>query len=547
MIRGPNVSSFAVVIVLVGILTIPCLAQPQYLLTHHVRTVTATGEAPLLSRLPANQSMQVDIVLALRDRAGLESFLQEIYDPSSPAFHHYVTIEQFAERFGPGQEDYDAVVRFAKENGLRVVGGSRNALDVQARGPVAAIEAAFHVTLSLYHDPAENRDFYAPDREPAVDLPFQLWHISGLDNYALPRSALKSRPEGVKPNATTGSCPGASFCGSDMRAAYYGKGPLTGSGQNIGLLEYAGFDIGDVKTYYKNANQVRKAPIKGISTDGTSISCVYPACDDTEQTLDITQALGMAPGVTTLYVFVGSTDTALLGAMSSSTPLPLNLSSSWYWPPPDPSTDDPYFEKMAAQGQSYFEAAGDSGAWRSKNIWWPMESEYVICVGGTSVTTTGPGGPWASETTWVDGGGGISPDLVAIPSWQQLAGVITTTNKGSTTYRNGPDVSANSDFTFYVCSDQQPCTENYWGGTSFAAPMWAGYLALVNQQAATKGVSPPGFIDPTIYPLGLGPHYGSIFHDITTGNNGFPAVTGYDLATGWGSPHGSGLIYALAP
>jgi len=125
--------------------------------------------------------------------------------------------------------------------------------------------------------------------------------------------------------------------------------------------------------------------------------------------------------------------------------------------------------------------------------------------------------------------------------------VITTTNKGSTTYRNGPDVSANSDFTFYVCSDQQPCTENYWGGTSFAAPMWAGYLALVNQQAATKGVSPPGFIDPTIYPLGLGPHYGSIFHDITTGNNGFPAVTGYDLATGWGSPHGSGLIYALAP
>ena len=76
-------------------------------------------------------------------------------------------------------------------------------------------------------------------------------------------------------------------------------------------------------------------------------------CDDTEQTIDITQALGMAPGVTTVYVYVGSTDTALLGGMSSDTPLPLNLSSSWIWDPSDPSTDDPFFEKMAAQGQSY--------------------------------------------------------------------------------------------------------------------------------------------------------------------------------------------------
>ena len=69
-------------------------------------------------------------------------------------------------------------------------------------------------------------------------------------------------------------------------------------------------------------------------------------------------------------------------------------------------------------------------------------------------------------------------------------------NKGSKVYRNGPDVAANANFTFYVCADQQACTSNLYGGTSFAAPMWAGYLALANEQAASKGDKPPGFINP---------------------------------------------------
>ena len=95
-----------------------------------------------------------------------------------------------------------------------------------------------------------------------------------------------------------------------------------------------------------------------------------------------------------------------------------------------------------------------------RNTWWPMESQYVISVGGTDLTTKGPGKGWASETVWVDGGGGISPDDFPIPSWQKLKGVITKANKGSTKYRNGPDVSANSNFTFYVCADQRGCTAN---------------------------------------------------------------------------------------
>jgi len=521
-------------------------ARGQSLLTNHVRQAVMSKEATFLNRLPGTQTLRIDIVLPIRDRAGLEKFLQEVYDPSNPSYRHFLTVPEFTERFGPSQEDYDAVVRFAKQNGFTVVGGSRDAMDVQLEGSVTTIEAVFNVSMGVYQHPPEDRTFFAPDREPTVSLPFPLWHISGLDNYSLPRPALVHGNSSQNSNATTGSGPSASFLGSDMRAAYYGTGSLTGAGQNIGLLEYYGYDLADLNTYYTNAGQARTAAVTGISTDGTSLNCIYPSCDDTEQILDMTQALGMAPGITTLYVYVGSTDTAILGSMSSHTPLPSQLSSSWTWTPADPSIDDPYFLKMAAQGQSYFQASGDSRAWSSSNDLYPSEDANVICVGGTDLQTSSAGGPWSSETAWVDSGGGISPSHIAIPSWQQLAGVINSSNKGSTSYRNGPDVSANADFTFYVCADQTTCTANYYGGTSFATPMWAGYVALANQQAVANGDLAVGFINPAIYPIGVSSNYAADFHDITSGSNGLSAVNGYDLVTGWGSPNGAALINALA-
>jgi subtilase family serine protease len=527
--------------VTVLLLTIP--GQAQNLLTRHTREAVVNGEAKSIGRLPATQTMRFDIVLALGHQAELVNFLQGLYDPKSSFYKQYVTVPEFTERFGPSQEEYDAVIAFAKANGFKVVGGSRDAFDVQMKGSVAQVEKAFHVNMGVYQHPTENRTFFAPDREPSVDLGFSLWHISGLDNYSIPRPALQHTLFKVKSQATVGSCPQASFCGSDMRAAYYAGTALTGAGQNVGLLEYAGFDIADVNTYYKNANQTRTGAVTGISTDGSDITCLASqGCDDTEQTLDITQALGMAPGLTTVYVYVGNSDTAILGAMSTDTPLPLNLSSSWTWSPPDPTIDDPYFEKMAAQGQSIFQAAGDSGAYRGSAPW-PANSQYVITVGGTDLVTKSAGGPWSSETVWTDGGGGYGSN-VNIPSWQELTGVITSTNEGSTKFRNVPDVAGNSNFSFYVCADQTTCSANEYGGTSFAAPMWAGYLALANQQAAANGVPAPGFINPTIYPLNLG-NSDADFHDITSGNEGFPAEIGYDLATGWGSPFGSALINAL--
>jgi kumamolisin len=417
-------------------------------------------------------------------------------------------------------------------------------MNVDVTGSVAAIETAFHVNMGVYLHPTENRTFYAADREPTVDLPFPLWHIAGLDNYSIPRPALVRRPPGAQPAATTGSCPSTSFCGSDMRAAYYEGTALTGSDQSLGLLEYAGTDLADLATYYTNAGQTNNVPITLLSTDGTSTSCIASAgCDDTEQTIDMTQALGMAPGLSSLVMYVGSTDAAMFNAMATASPLNAQLSSSWTWFPADPSTDDPYFQEFAAQGQNLFQAAGDSGAWTSSSSVYPSDDVYLTSVGGTDLETSGPAGPWSSETVWVDGGGGISPDKFAIPFWQ------TTTASGcsncSNSFRNGPDVSANANFTFYVCADQTTCTANLYGGTSFATPMWAGYLALVNQQAVAKGMPTLGFINPALYDIGLSPSYDTDFHDITSGSNGYTATIGYDLASGWGSPNGSGLIAGL--
>jgi subtilase family serine protease len=520
-------------------------SQAQTALTRHVRDAVQNGKAQRIGPLPSSQTISLDIVLPLRNQAGLESLLQQLYDPASASYHQFLTVEEFTERFGPTQQDYDSVVNWAVANGLTVSGSAPNRLNVHVTGTVANVQSAFHVRMNSYQHDTENRAFFAADREPTVDLPISLWHVSGLDNYSLPHPAGLSRNANpnAQPRATIGSGPSASFLGSDMRAAYYG-GALTGTGQSVGLLEYYGTDLADLNTYFTNAKQTNNVPITLLSTDGTSTSCVYPNCDDTEQTLDITQAIGMAPGLSSLVVYVGSSDSSIFNSMASRSPLPSQLSSSWTWSPADPSTDLPYFQEFAAQGQNLFQAAGDSNAWKTSSTIYPADSVYLTSVGGTDLNTGGAAGAWSSETAWSDSGGGISPNRFTIPSWQTAA--AATCSSCSKTYRNGPDVSANANFTFYVCADQTTCTANSYGGTSFAAPMWAGYLALVNQQAklngATKGV---GFINPSLYTIGAGSSYGSDFHDITSGSNGYSATTGYDLVTGWGSPNGSGLINAL--
>jgi kumamolisin len=195
------------------------------------------------------------------------------------------------------------VVDFVRQNGMTVIGGTRDGMDVQVRASVANIESTFHLTLRTYQHPTEDRTFYATDSEPVANLKVSLWHISGLDNYATPKPRFSKRSdaiargvtaeEKIASNATTGSGPSASYLGSDMRAACYGGSNLTGAGQNAGLLEYYGTNLADLNTYLRNAGPTNSVPVTLLSVDGTSTVCNYSSsssCDDTEQILDITRS-----------------------------------------------------------------------------------------------------------------------------------------------------------------------------------------------------------------------------------------------------------------
>jgi subtilase family serine protease len=528
----------------------------QSVRTHHVHEAVRNGSAQVNGHLKADTVLQLDVVLPLRDAAGLNRFLADIYNPASANYHHYLTPTEFTAQFGPMQADYDAAAAYLTDNGLTVTGGSRDGMDIQASGTVAAIESAFRVQLLTYKHPTEGRTFYSPDTEPTTGLPFSLWHVSGLDNYSIPHPLVKNvndfaaehhlNANDAVAHATTGSGPSASYLGSDMRAAYYGGTALRGSGQNLGLFEFLGTNLADLNTYYKNVGQTNTVPVTLLSVDGTSTSCSRH-CDDTEQNLDMTQALGMAPQLASLTMYVGSTDTALLSSMTTHNPLPTTIGCSWGWTPADPATLDPYFEKMAAQGQSFFAASGDYSTWAASGNAeaWPADDAYVISVGGTDLVTASAGGAWQSETSWADSGGGISPDKIALPWYQQDPSITNNPNGGSATLRNGPDVAANADFTFYTCANGKACNANLYGGTSFAAPMWAGFAALANQQLASGGHGPVGFLNPTIYAQNVTAAYAANFHDIASGTSGsYSAGTGFDLVTGWGSPTAA-LISAL--
>ncbi len=517
-------------------------AAQRLTLTSHVPESVASGQAVRVGELAGSERMDLAISLPLRNQAALDELLQKLYDPASPNYHQYLSVQEFTDQFGPTASDHDAVVNFLKANRLTVTTTRANRLVVDAEGSVADIETAFHVTLGLYRHPTENRTFYAPDREPTLDLNVPVLHITGLDDFTLARAKNIRSAVPDAGSKTTGSGPGGDFIGSDMRAAYYGSGPLTGTGQSVGLYEEAGYEIIDVERYFHNLKQTDNVPVKGVSLNGVPITCPPPQCDDSEQALDIEMTISMAPGLSQVVVYVGSKDVSIFGQMASDN-TSKQLSCSWGWKA-DPDSLNPIFEEFAAQGQTLFVATGDDGSGTPGDVVWPADDQLVIAVGGTDLTTNGAGGSWKSETGWSGSAGAPSKNNIPIPSYQQLPGVINSSNDGSTTLRNYPDVAAEANTNQYSCYDGY-CSEGN-GGTSFAAPQWAGYTALVNQQAVTDGESTVGFINPVIYPIGIGSNYDGDFHDIVSGSNGkYKAVTGYDLVTGWGSFNGPNLIGGL--
>jgi subtilase family serine protease len=534
----------------------------KQMLRGHVPPAVARFHLQPVDRVPATNRLNLAIGLPLRNQDALNELLREIYDPGSTNYHRYLTPEEFTEQFGPTEQDYAAVVNFAKTNGLTVTATYPNRTLVDVSANAATVEKVFHVALRVYRHPVENRNFFAPDGEPSIDLDIPISHVSGLDNFTIPRPAilkknlLKSNSSGV--TSASGSGPGGLYIGNDFRAAYAPGVTLNGTGQSVALLELDGYFTNDIALYESQAGLSNAVVLTNVLIDSFSGAA---GSDNVEVALDIEMAVAMAPALSKVIVYEesnGGNIADLLNRMVSDNAAK-QISSSWLIGD-DPSFDIAY-KQMAAQGQSFFQASGDDGAFytANENVEQNTDDTNVTLVGGTTLSTTTAGGAWSSETVWNwyitdpanapgGSGGGTNFNGIAIPSWQ--TGINMTTNQGSTTLRNIPDVALTADNIFIVADNGQ---QESVGGTSAAAPLWAGYAALMNQQAVAAGRTAVGFVNPAVYAIGASAGYATNFHDITTGNNTnttvvnkYFAVPGYDLCTGWGTPAGQNLITSLA-
>ena len=552
-----------------------------------------------VERLNPRRQLKLTIGLPLQNREKLTNLLEELYNPSSPNFRHFLSADEFTASFGPSREDYQAVVDFAKSHGLTVRNTHTNRTLVDISGSVADIEKAFNVHMQVYQHPVEARTFFAPDVEPSLELQTPVLAISGLDSYKKPHPHLHPASTffgpRVKPLGGGGSGGGGGginsgpFSGYDFRDAYAPDVTQEGTGQSVGLFELFGFSTQDIEDY---EDQVGISPyvnlqtilVDGATGDETRVDWINNTgylSYSLEVTADIEVAISMAPDLDSVLVYEGPTPTDVppLGTnyiqdavttsqindvlnrmatdnlakqLSCSYGFDINLSTVQI------------FQQYAVQGQSFFLASGDGGAYAGP-VDEPADDPYVTVVGGTTLKTDS-NGLWSSEKVWLTPassdplagttplaatGGGIS-QTYAIPSWQQ--GISMSANQGSTKMRNIPDVSMVADNMNIVWGNDfiGQSTDLPEGGTSLAAPLWAAYMALVNQQAAANHQPPIGFANPVLYAIGKSTNYHSCFHDITSGNNFTPdspskysATSGYDLCTGWGTINGANLMQAL--
>ena len=538
----------------------PALSQqtdvPTIILPGHISRIV--DESQPLGALEASAPVRLAITLPLRNQAQMDSLLKSLYDPLDPLYGRFLTTTEFNAHFAPTAADYAAVRRFAEASGLKVVGTHSNNLVLDVQGTSAQVETAFTVKLMKYRSP-QGLLFHAPNQEPSVppSLIGKVNAIIGLDTAGVAHPHLVKRPAGaIIPHGATG--PAGGFSPSDIKTAYNLNGVAeTGTGQTLALYELDGYKTTDI-TAYENQFGLTHTPLQNVLVDGFNGSA---GSGSDEVTLDIELMIALAPAATKIQVYEAPNSAA--GAIDAYNKIATDntakeISTSWGLAEAQNtasarSSENTAFQQMAAQGQSIYAAAGDSGAYdngSSISVDDPASQPYMVGVGGTSLTTAASGA-YSSETTWNSGsisngggGGGISVEWT-IPSYQ--SGVISAASKGSTTARNVPDVSLNADpntgYSIYTSGSWQSI-----GGTSCAAPLWAAFTALVNQRRAANGSALLGFPNPAIYTIGKGARYSSDFHDIANGSTNlyYPAVTGFDDATGWGTLNGANLLTDLA-
>jgi subtilase family serine protease len=523
------------------------------------------SKAQNLGRLPSSQIIQFVVPLKVANEKKLEEVIRRQQTIGDSQFGQFLTPTQFAEQFGASSEDIAQVSSYLLSRGVTVKEVSENHLFLSAEATVAAVEGAFQVQMNQY-ETLHHSVVFSNNSNPTIpqDISRKIEGVVGLNSFAMPHHHFEVL--NARAGAPPGAAPGGGLAPTDLKKAYGMTGlSQTGLGQTIAMVEFDGYTASDINSYGQQFG-IAIPPLQNVLVDGFS-GTPTPATQKNsgaiEVTLDIEIAMALAPA-SKIMVYEGpvpTTDASFEKSMIdvlakiATDNMAKVVSISWGAPETVISSatlksENNLFMQLASQGQSVFVASGDTGAYddgTNLGVDDPAAQPYVTGVGGTNLSMTAAG--YGSETTWANqssktgGGGGISV-VWPQPSWQM--GLNTNANLGSSSQRMVPDVSLDADpATGYAVFYNGSWT--VVGGTSCAAPAWAAFTALVNQQRASLSMSTLGFANAPIYRIANSMAYADTFNDIADSSTNllYPAVAGFDLATGWGTIKGAKLFQSL--
>jgi len=263
----------------------------------------AIRAANWLGREAPDTSVSMAISLPLRNQAELGDLLSRIYDPADPLYGQYLSAEEFTDRFGPTQDDYDLVAAYARSLGLNTTGLHANRLLLDVSGPAQTVEAAFNLRMQRYQT-QDGRDFHAPDDDPEVPdfIASRVVGVVGLDNAAVWHAHSRSRlaqEKSVVP-LQIGTGPGGALAPDDISTAYnLNTIEAKGSGQVLGLFELDGYSATDIAAYEKYFG-LPAVPLQNVLVDGYSGRAGSGA---SEVTLDIELMVAIAPNASQIIVY----------------------------------------------------------------------------------------------------------------------------------------------------------------------------------------------------------------------------------------------------
>jgi kumamolisin len=443
--------------------------------------------------------------------------------------------EEYANAYGADASDMQRVEAFARANGLEVLESSPARRCVRVAGTAAQISPAFGVSLLNYRMGAQTCRGHAGPASVPAELQGVVEAVLGLDTRPQAKPRLRIAPEAA-----------VSYTPPQVAALYDFPAKATGTGESIGIIELGGgYTASDFNTYCSQLG-VTAPPVTVVSVDGAASAPGQDVNADTEVMLDVEIAGTVAYGARIVFYFAPNTDQGFVDAVTTAvhdtTNRPSVISISWgdaesNWTQAAMNALDQAFAAASAMGVTVCVASGDGGSSDGVNDGlphadFPASSPHVLGCGGTTLAASS--GTISSETAWSDSGGGVS-GVFALPSWQSNAHVPPPS--GSTGGRGVPDVCGDADPNsgYAILADGQNVVV---GGTSAVAPLWAGLVALMNEQLGT----PVGFLSPKLYALSGYPASPGPLHDITTGSNGaYSAGPGWDPVTGLGSPDGTRL------